>query len=499
MRSASMRIACLYLPGFPLAALLRMRPELRREAVAVIDGDGPRAKVLAVAPAAESAGIRPGHTSAQARAIAAQVQLEVLAAEALRGAQAALCDVAESFSPRIEDAGDGVVYFDLSGLHSLYPNEAGLADAIAERARYLGVPAQVGIAGSKIAAYLAARDGNGCAAIPPGEEWSFLAPMPVGLLEPSPALVETLRRWGIKTVGELAALPARAIGTRLGPEGVALVARARGEDAQPLVPRTLPLQFEESVELDYGLDAIEPFLFVLRPLLERLTARLAVRGLVCGDLRLSLQLDSRGREERTVIVSAPSNEVKAMLALVRVHFEVHPTADAITAVRVLAVSEKLRPAQLDLFQPSGPAPAQLAATLARLAAICGGDKVGAPVVLDEHRRDAFAVEPFRGEAGKPVRAAPPPRPQGLLLSLRAFRPPQSVEVSCQRDRPEFVRGSGISGRVVQAAGPWRLYGSWWNERRYARDYYDAQLSDGAVYRLYCDLYSSQWFVEGMYD
>ena len=70
---------------------------------------------------------------------------------------------------------------------------------------------------------------------------------------------------------------------------------------------------------------------------------------------------------------------------------------------------------------------------------------------------------------------------------------------CERDRPAFVRGERLAGRVVHAAGPWRVQGDWWSAGRYARDYYDAQLSDGCVYRLYCDLTTRSWFVEGIYD
>jgi hypothetical protein len=74
-----------------------------------------------------------------------------------------------------------------------------------------------------------------------------------------------------------------------------------------------------------------------------------------------------------------------------------------------------------------------------------------------------------------------------------------VEVFCARDRPEFVRGENFAGRVVHAAGPWRVQGEWWSEGTYARDYYDAQLSDGCVYRLYCEPGTQSWFVDGVYD
>jgi len=543
-----MRFACLFVPDFPLAAVLRAEPDLRGEPVVVADGLGPRARLLAVSAAAACHGVTTSLTVAQATAIDAGLVVRPISTDLVRAAQAALCDAAESFSPRVEDGGNGVVYLDLDGLGALFEDrytkqpraqttehrqqtrtlanvedpsvvcclssavsphwESQLANALAQRAMHLGLEAHVGVAGSKIAAALAARNGGGVTVIPRGEEWSFLAPVPVALLAPSPALATTLQRWGIRCIGELAALPASAVGARLGAEGVQLVRRARGEDEHPLAPRSLPLHFEEGIDLEYGIDGMEPFLFVLRGLLDRLTARLAVRGFICGDLRLSLRLATRGRDERTVTVTAPSNDVKALLTLVRLQLEAHPPPAAIEAVRVAAVPERLRAAQLDLFRPNGPAPARLAVTLARLSAICGHERVGTPVVAETHRPDAYGVGEFqvaRVLGCYVVRPeSVPSSPNNLTtcllpLALRAVRPPQAVEVFCARDRPEFVRGPRFAGRVVHAAGPWRVHGEWWSDGRYSRDYYDAQLTDGCVYRLYCDLATRSWFVDGLYD
>lgn len=497
-----MRTACLYIPALPLAALLRAQPDLCGTAIAVVAGAGTQARVVAVSGEAAQQGVVLGLSTAQAQARYARLAVVASSTDLTRAAQAALCDVAESFSPRVEDAGNGVAYFDASGLGTLFPDENDLAQAAARRAESVGLPAQIGLAGSKTAAYLAARDGGGVAVVPAGEEWSFLAPVSVDLLEPSRDLAATLQRWGIRTIGDLVGLPAAAVATRLGPEGLRLVTLARGDERQRLQPRPAPLSCEESIEVDYGIDTIEPLLFVLRGLLDRLVARLEIRGLVCGDLRLSLRLADRGRDERTVAVAAPSNDRKALLALVRLHLETHPPAAAIEGLRLLAVPERLRPAQLDLFRPSGPAPARLATTLAQLTALCGADRVGAPAPAADHRPDGYAIAEFTldgGGAGVVREPAAAPTNGTVALALRAVRPPREIEVLCQRDRPQWVRGDDIGGQVVQAAGPWRRQGNWWDEQRYARDYYDAQLSDGGVYRIYRDLETARWFLAGSYD
>ncbi|MBX3027174.1 DNA polymerase Y family protein [bacterium] len=492
-----MRIACLHVLDVPLAAWLRADPELRGGAVAIADGATPRARIVAVSATARGRGVDIGMTAAQAQAIASDLTLRAASVEAERAAQAALGDVAYSFSPRVEDGAPGTVWFDAGGLGERFASERELAQAALRRAAALGLEAAIGIAGSKVSAELAARGGGGCAVVPASEEWRVLAPLSLDLLAPPPRLRATLRRWGIRTLGDLAALPASALATRLGPEAAALARRARGEDAHPLAPRPLPLQFEEVAELEWGVDALEPFLFVVRGLLDRLLARLAVRGLVCGDLRLSLGLADRGRDERTVTVAAPSNALKALLTLVRVHLEARPPRAAVEIVRLAAVPERLRAAQLDLFRPAGPPPAQLAATLARLGALCGDAAVGAPQVADSHRPDAYGVAPFAAPTGAP---ASTPAPLALPLALRAVRPPRPLEVFCQRDQPEFVRGDACQGRVVSLAGPWRLAGDWWRPGDLLqRDYYDAHLTDGGVYRLYFDYPANGWFLDGVYD
>lgn len=53
--------------------------------------------------------------------------------------------------------------------------------------------------------------------------------------------------------------------------------------------------------------------------------------------------------------------------------------------------------------------------------------------------------------------------------------------------------------MTQCAGPWRLYGEWWGEAPFARDYFDLELEDGGVWRIYHDLDVGGWWADGTYD
>ena len=115
------RIVCLAVPLFPLAARLRSEPELGQEALAVLAGVGPAARVVAATRLARRAGIRPGFTLSQARARLPKLIARPRDIECERAAQEALLDVAESFSPRLEDGSEGLAYLDACGLERHYP------------------------------------------------------------------------------------------------------------------------------------------------------------------------------------------------------------------------------------------------------------------------------------------------------------------------------------------------------------------------------------------
>jgi protein ImuB len=167
----------------------------------------------------------------------------------------------------------------------------------------------------------------------------------------------------------------------------------------------------------------------------------------------------------------------------------------VIGVVVRAIPGRARPAQLGFFEPPGPSPDKLATTLARLAALVGNHRVGAPALVDKHEPGAFKVIPFnpaKAESRKPKAEI------ARALVLHAMRPARDAEVHLDRGRPRYVQASGVAGQVLAAAGPFRLREGWW-EKNLQRDYYDIELSDGAVYRLYQDLVEKSWFLEGWYE
>ncbi len=330
-----------------------------------------------------------------------------------------------------------------------------------------------------------------------GGEGEFLDRLPLALLDLDPELEQTLARWGIRRLGELARLDPRTLGSRLGAAGVELARLAHAEASTPVIARPRAEVFVETAEPGYGIATLEPLGFVLRGLLERLVARLKLRGLAAGDLLLALDLEDHRRDQRRVAVAAATNEVRSLLALLILNLEQSPPPAAVEALRISVQPRPPRPMQTDMFLPPAPAPERLQATLARLAALCGPERVGALYPANAYRPEAVELRAFAPSPTVAASASPASQNVNRMV-LRALRPAREVEVMCERDRPRFVRGADLCARVVSLAGPWRRQGEWWRDS-FARDYYDLMLADGGVYRMFYDLGSGRWFVDGIYD
>jgi protein ImuB len=491
------RIACLLVHNFPIAAAIRVNPDLRERKFAIINGHGPYAELEYASEAALRMGIQVGMTVAQASAVAVDLTVMSRSQAAEQSAASALIDVAESFSPAVEDNAPGLVHLDLAGMARMFGSESEIAAKLKRSVGFVGMEASIGIACNKKIAWLAARSG-GIRIIPAGREREFLDWLPLDLLRTDAELQTAISRWGIRRLGELARIDPRELGTRLGRAGVELARIARGEDSAPLVPLHRSEKFTERIDLEYGIDLLEPLGFVIRPMLDRLIARLALRGFTAGDIVLSLGLADRRRCERRIAVAAATNDIRSLLALINLGLEGSPPEAAIESIQLTIQPRAPRPAQTDMFLPPAPAPDRLQTMLARLSALCGPDRVGILSPANSHRPEAVTCHEF----ASPPSLLNPPQPEMknvIAMVLRAIRPAREIEVMCERGEPQFVRGCDIAARVISIAGPWRRQGEWWSDTSFVRDYYEMALADGGVYRMYRDLTSTRWFVDGVYD
>jgi protein ImuB len=334
--------ACIYIPDFPVEAVVRVEPLLRARAVAILEGKPPLVRVIALNEKARTLGLETGMTKLQAAVFAEDADpatkppsrssvgspysstLAVLrqrSAAQESSTHYALLDVAHAFTPKVEDAAPDTLLLDLEGLERLHGSPAKMAGDLATRVAGISVEANVAIAVNPDAAMHAARGFAGTTVIPFGEEARRLGVLPVNILlqsyETSGAkkaagkslvreqgkmreqMLDTLERWGVRDFRMLGLLPEHALASRLGETGVKLRQLALGEGMRTLTLGEPPIQFEEAMELEYPVETIEALSFILNRLLEQLCVRLAARALATQELRLLLQLEKRVADEET--------------------------------------------------------------------------------------------------------------------------------------------------------------------------------------------------------
>jgi protein ImuB len=533
------RIACLFVPLFPLAARLRAEPELAGETVAVCEGNGSAARVVGASRPARTSGVRTGMTLAQARGILPSLMARGRDAACEASAHEALLEAAAALSPRVEDAAPDTAFADVGGMERLFDSEDGerdLGQSAIVVAEALDLPVRVGVAANKLAARIAARMPDSPKVVPAGDEARFLAPLPLRHLALERRLMATLERWGIRTLGDFARLPADRTSSRLGPAGAAAHRAARGMDSEPLAPFHPPPTLHEGMELEWPVVTVEPLLYALRQSLERTRKRLEREDLACALLELELGLEPEGAEHRTIRLPTPTRDVDALLALTRLELESNPPRAAVVAFAAVTRPDRPRRGQLTLFGAPEISPDALAGSLARLAARLGPDRVGSPRPVDGYlpeRRDSVPFEP----PPAPKIRQPPRQGRGLLV-VRVLRPPVPIEVITEEENFEFStthpeRPQGAEGREIRnskseirnphrafrlvsvaseagatpriqglvrvAAGPWTVEDGWWNEEPVERDYWDVELSGGGLYRIFRDRTNGDWYADGMYD
>lgn len=514
-----MLFGCMYAPDFPVqAALLGGPNSFLSSAAAVLDGPESLLKVVACNAPARDAGIAIGMTKIQAESCGA-VQLQKRVAEQEESAQAALLDCGYGFSPRLESTAPGAVTIDLSGSARLLGPAKEIARQLLCHAEACGFVVNVAVAANPDAALHAARGFKGLTVISPGQEAACLGRLPIGVLELPEEIFTVLLHWGISDFKSLAALPQVPLTERLGQQGLHFQRLARGEVERELLLAEIPTSFRESLELEEPVDLLEPLGFILNRLLEQVMYRLRERSLAADHVQLDLTLEVHHEQQlqsdspnitskplcqRTIKLPVPSQDARVLLKLLQLDLSAHPPEAPVKIITIEAFPARLRFVQAGLFQPLAPEPAKLEITLARLRAVVGTEdsdgrsRVGFPRTLDSHRPDSFEVLPagsvpvWEGEAE-----------ESCQLALRLFRPALAARVELREGRPAAVAFQHTRARVLRVAGPWRVAGAWWDgSGEWQRDEWDLCLNrDGAValYRAFHDLFTGQWFIEGMYD
>ena len=514
-------------------------------------------RVVAASPPARAHGVVPGlrRREAQARCPA----LEVLGHDPDRDARAfePVARALQALTPRLELDVPGRCAFPTRGPSRYWGGDEALAArAAAVVAEVLGPrlavcgPPGVGVAdtvfGAGLAAERSAVQGAGPVVVARGAAAAFLAPFPVDAIGlEHAALADLCRRLGLRTLGQLAALPAADVLARFGPDGVVAHRRAGGRDDHPPRTRRPPEDLARTLVLDPPAERVEQVAFAARVLVEELAADLARRGMACTRLVIEAETAHGERSSRcwrqdgaftpAAVVERVRWQLDGWLrgaALAGGDGDVTVTSGAAggdgptAGVSVLRlVPDEVGPdrgEQAGFWGGRTEADDRAARGLARVVALLGRDAVQVAewrggrgpadqlVLVPADTVDLGARAAGRASV---VPAAAPPWPGRVPVPSPALvhTEPQHAEVIDEDGRPVRVGGRGgisaaphrvvVQGRthrVAAWAGPWLYDEGWWERgthRRRAR--LQVVAADGSAWLLMVE--GGRWWCEATYD
>ncbi|MFZ0746174.1 MAG: DNA polymerase Y family protein [Terracidiphilus sp.] len=491
---------CVYAAEFPAQALLRLRPDLQSLPVAVLVGRAPQQTVCAMNRHARLCGATPGMTRLEAESIRG-LHLLSRSADVETSARAVLLESAARFSPRIEDVSEGTAcscVLDITGTERLF----GPSEYFAERLRIslvaAGFRVSIAVSANYHAACIKAASTRGTTLIPEGQEACALAKLPVVALSLAEEHQETFALWGIRTLGELAALNEVELITRLGPQARAWHERARGAASHVFQPIEPVFSLQEFCEFESPVEQIESLLFIGARMIDCLAARALERALSLASLSVDMKLDGGGIYQGAIRPALPTTDRKFLLKLLQLEIGVHPPSAAVVSLVLSAEAGQSRKMQLGLFAPRTPDPSRLDVTLARLKAIVGESRVGSPVLEDTHQAGSFRMERFSTNGNVSVPNSTSPR-----LALRRVRPPVPIRVALHAMRPAEFRDGRDRFEVAVAFGPWQTSGCWWSTGPWDAEEWDVLAVAGNGASVACllvqDRKRKEWRLEAYYD
>ena len=310
-------VVCVLFPRLPLIAALGERRSLLTEPVALAPEPGRPPHVGEASPSAEAFGVVAGMRVGEALVRCPELRLVPPDPEAVRSLWNEVLDRLEGIGAAVESDVAGSACFEAAGLHGIHGGRLeGVLTAVRRR---LGRGVRLGAGASRFCAFAAAtraRPRRGAEVVPAGATRSFLAPLPLALLRSRPELAplcETLDRLGIRTLGELAELPAPAVAERLGHPGLLALDLARGSDT-PLEPRRPPEPVLERLALPEAASGHQ-----LERAVELLLARVLARPERRGRALRALAISARfveGGGWRTVVTLRSASADPSRLRLV---------------------------------------------------------------------------------------------------------------------------------------------------------------------------------------
>lgn len=398
-----MRVAYVHLPRFPLQRLVLEQPSFAGKPVVLLEDVKGAERVRFVSRAASAAGVRLFQTGAAASATVPGLVKRRFDAEeewkALRTLGESLLVVTPGFEL---DAPDGL-WVDASAAH-LSGGEQAFREELVARCGVAGFRAKVTLGAERFTTQAICRFGVGTV-LPPGGG-PVLAQTPLDALACAGVgddVLGPLKALGLTTLGEVAGLPVGSLAARFGTNGHLVAQLARGQDDSHLTPEVLPETIDEAVALDWPAEQLEPVLFAIKMVVDRVCARLQGRQLAAVRLTVGLDLEGQGLTALPLVLARPAAHSKLLLELIRHRLTDLQVRHPIAGVRVIVDEACPDPGRQLMLGDAPAGDAQLEVVLSKLQSALGEAALFSAEPMARHLPEtAWKLGPFRPpDAGRP--------------------------------------------------------------------------------------------------
>lgn len=543
MRRPARRLMCLYLPFLSTDQVRRLEdggvlagPLVLTQAVGLAQ------KIACLDAQALQAGLRPGMSLAQARALLPEVTARPHDPQRDQIVLQKLADWAVRFSPLVDPCPPQSLLIDITGCEPLFDGQERIATLALAGLAEAGFFARAAVADTVGAAFaLATTARQPVSIIPPGQTAQYLAPLPPTALRLEPQAAARLEALGLSTIGDLLKLPRQALPARFGQNLNLRLQQALGETFEGIpvrLPRTVPyarLEFEQPIRdlLAVQAAAADAFKDVFNQLQRRDEAL----------RRLDVLLLSETPPQRLAIgLARPSRRRQHVWQLLLQRLEKCDLAQGITGLVLMAGDvSRSQVIQGELFQPDQQPQQdeQLGMLLDRLANRLGRGSVVRATRVDDYQpelavgyspagceseqprantpaKDALEADssstarsagergrPREAKAGKRGKARREAKPASRSTPLRPTqlfsRPTPIRAISKVPDGPPTWFCWRNREYIVHAAwGPERIETAWWRGPDIRRDYFRLETQSGEQFWVYHNFDDQRWYLHGIF-
>ena len=492
------RLACIDVPDLSLQIIARRHPTWAGFPMAVVERDTPQGLILAIDERARRKQVRRGMRYAEALSIAPDLRADVVSADATAKAVESITRRLQDFTPLVEPSKEapGVFWLGAGGLSLLYPTLHDWARVVTQGLSDVGFRANAVVGYSRFRTYVTSRVSSGILVFKSSvEEETAAREVPLGRLDFEPALLDTLEKLGVRTVGTFVRLPAKGLRERFGEHAERLHRLASGDLTPPLTPRPFEEEIYARVILDEAVTDSLHLLFLVKGLLAPVIERLAAREEAIACLHLLMVLDRRDSVIESLRPAEATLDAAILLELVQLRLHSSRLPAGVTELELRVETARATRMQLDLYAASRRRDLDAAArALARIRAELGEGAVVRARLREGHLPEAgFTWEPCDKLAVANARKV---KNRTLIRRIHAHTLPLPPLPTNERNEAWLERGTrDDQGAVVRLHGPYIVSGGWWATPVH-REYHFIETTRGDLLWAYYDRKRRRWFLQG---